>query len=226
MWSMKTNSFAGGAGAEGGDGQAVTVTLVGPMGGSTGQNRASAAARSSAELSTLLNRFRDVPSPIAASDRPSRSGDADKLFKEISQSQGDASEDRKAKPNPGQGAGEGGQAGQSSKANGKDSHAKAVQGVADERGDEGHVNGDMWSQLQTCWRPEARVPITLEIVIDNAGRLALPPKILRPLGAPVDERRLHAEALAIQAVGDCAPFRSGAPVFGRKTYRFAFNPPG
>ena len=50
------------------------------------------------------------------------------------------------------------------------------------------------------------------------------PRIIRPAGAPLDERRLRAEASAIQAVADCAPFRSGAPLWGRKTYRFAFAP--
>ena len=106
------------------------------------------------------------------------------------------------------------------------SHAAAggqgVEGSADARGDNGHVAGDMWSHIETCWRPDAPVPVALEIVIDPGGRLVLPPKIIRPDHAQLDERRLRAEARAIEAVAQCAPFRTGAPLFGRKTYRFQF----
>ncbi len=225
LWSVTSNSFSGGAGAAGGEGQAVTVTLVGPLGGSIGQSRASAAQSSGAELSNLVKKFQDVPSLITAADQPTRRGDADQLFKEISASRSKAAQDdRHTDLAPGQGAGENGQARQTAKAKGADNKAVAVEGHADERGDTGHATGDMWGEIETCWRPVAPVPITLEVVINTSGGLALPPRILRPAGAPVDEKRLRAEASAVQAVADCAPFRSGAPVFGVKTYRFAFNP--
>ena len=228
LWSFTASSFEGGAGSAGGDGSAVTVTLVGPIGGSLGSGQPAAAQRTEAELSTLLGKFRQVPSPIPAADRAAPRGDAAQLFKEISQSRGKTSPDdnSRAQQDKAAGSGENGAADQSAQAKGKDSRAKAVEGHAEERGDQGHMTGDMWSQIETCWRPVAAVPITLEVVIDSYGRLAVPPRILRPQNAAIDERRLHAEAVAVQAVAGCAPFRSGAPVFGRKTYRFAFNPPG
>ncbi len=82
----------------------------------------------------------------------------------------------------------------------------------------------MWAQIQPCWRPQAVVAVTLEVVIDGQGRLVVPPRIVRPADARLDETRLVAEARAVQAVAACAPFRSGLPLFGRATYRFAFAP--
>jgi len=102
--------------------------------------------------------------------------------------------------------------------------ANGVEGKADERGDYGSASGDMWAQIQTCWRPTTAVPVTLELTIDRQGQLALPPRILRPDDAAADETRRRAEAQAVQAVATCAPYASTAPIFGVKTFRFVFAP--
>ena len=221
--STTSGMFMGGAGGAGGGGEAVTVSLVGPVGG-IGEVRdadTSARSRTSAELEKLLQQVRQ-DQPETVTNRPRDDGNLSRLTKELAQSRSAAGAED-ARPRKGQsGVGDSGADDQSAKAQGAQASGKAAEGVADDRGDKGHASGDMWGQIETCWRPEAAVAVTLEVVIDSGGRLALPPRILRPDGARLDERRLIAEARAIQAVAACAPFRSGAPVFGRKTYRFAF----
>ncbi len=216
LWSASGNSFAGGAGAQGGDGDAVMVSLVGPLGGSREHADSNA---EQARLAALLQKVRDPTPESLDAPKPAQHASLEQLFNDLRDAR-TASRARQA-DRPGQG--EGGSQAQSAQAMGAQ-HASAVQGSADERGDTGHMSGDMWSQLQTCWKPQAPVPVTLEVVIDSSGRLALPPRILRPDSATLDERRLRAEAQAIQAVAQCAPFHAGAPLWGRRTYQFAFAP--
>ena len=196
LTSAVTGTFAGGAGRSGeagGDGAAVTVTLVGPVSASSSApSKPTPQSLAAARLDAMARQVRaDEPQTPVVQPAPA-AANLDRLFNEISQSHAAA----------------GGQ---------------GVEGSADARGDNGHVAGDMWSHIETCWRPDAPVPVALEIVIDPGGRLVLPPKIIRPDHAQLDERRLRAEARAIEAVAQCAPFRTGAPLFGRKTYRFQFG---
>ena len=226
--SAPSSAFMGGAGAAGGAGDAVVVSLVGPIGGMQATKAAqNAKASASARLDAMMQKVHaDQPDATPTQDSP-RHDDLGQLFKEIAQSHAaskspknkDADKDTaKSKP----GAGENGAQQQRSTAKGPQAKADAVEGEGDERGDKGRATGDMWDQIETCWRPDAAVPVTLEVVIDSGGRLAVPPRILRPDGARLDEPRLRAEARAVQAVASCTPFRSGAPLFGRKIYRFAF----
>ena len=224
LYSAPSNAFMGGAGAAGGTGEAIVVSLVGPIGGTQPAKAAlRAEAAASARMNAMMQKVHaDQPDATPAQVSP-RSGDLGQLFKEIAQSHAapKSQEDKdaaKARP----GAGENGAQQQRSRAKGPQAKADAVEGDGDERGDKGRAAGDMWDQIETCWRPDAPVPVTLEVVIDSGGRLAVPPRILRPDGARLDELRLRAEARAVQAVANCAPFRSGAPLFGRKIYRFAF----
>lgn len=202
LWTATASSFSGGRGAEPGGGNAITVTLVvaAVINGETARSAPSTATQ--AHLDALLHKVASTSKDALPVDQARPKGDLGKLFGEIQSSHARAEPLAPAKP-PG---------------------VRAVEGHDQERGDLGHVSGDMWSELQTCWKPEAQVPVTLEVVVDSGGRLAAPPRILRPEHAVLDERRLHAEAKAIEAVAKCAPFTSGAPLIGRTTYRFAFNP--
>ncbi len=211
VWSATGASFSGGGGAAGGAGDAVWVSLVGPV-GSIARPKSEAVNAQAAEMDALMHRIRAVTPEALDADQSRPKGDVGKLFDEI------------AKAHPAQTpAGEAGDSRQSQAAKGVQSQGKGVEGAATQRGDQGHAAGDVWGQIQTCWRPEAVVPVTLEVVIDNRGRLTQPPKILRPEKASLDESRLRAEASAVRAVASCAPFKGG-PLFGTRTYRFAFAP--
>ena len=68
----------------------------------------------------------------------------------------------------------------------------------------------------------ATVPVTLLIALNESGRIATPPQIVRPNGAMPDERRLISEARALAAVTACVPYH-GPESFGAKalfTIRF------
>jgi len=69
-------------------------------------------------------------------------------------------------------------------------------------------SGQLWGRVEPCWRDlgsGVRVPVTLEVEFDRAGRLSKPPKILRPDLAPVNEARLRAEGRALAALAACLP---------------------
>ncbi len=215
LWSATSFSLAGGAGAAGGEGDAVVVSLVGPIGRDGRLADADTAARSAAaaRLDALLLKVRaDQPEALPVDKPQPRQGDLGQLFDQIAQSHAPSRA----------GQGDNGQAARAAKPSGAQASGAASQ--AAEHGDKGHATGDMWAQIQPCWRPQTAVAVMLEVVIDGQGRLVVPPRILRPANARLDETRLVAEARAVQAVAACAPFRSGLPLFGRATYRFAFTP--
>jgi hypothetical protein len=84
--------------------------------------------------------------------------------------------------------------------------------------------GGLWGQIEPCWRNlglHPAAPVTLDIVLDPAGRLAAPPRIVRTAGQPVDEPRLRAEAGALAALAQCLP-KSDAR-FGGQAYRLDFS---
>jgi hypothetical protein len=68
------------------------------------------------------------------------------------------------------------------------------------------------------------LPVALEITLDENGRLSLPPKILRPVSASADERRLAAEARAIAAVAACVPYSAPGIVTGGGVFKVDFKP--
>ncbi len=81
-------------------------------------------------------------------------------------------------------------------------------------------SGSLWGFLEPCWRKlpgRSAVPVTLEVVLDGRGMIAIPPRIVRPSGAPTNEARLVAEARALAALGGCLPYHGqdgsrGAPI--------------
>lgn len=84
----------------------------------------------------------------------------------------------------------------------------------------------LWGQVEPCWRklaPKAAVPVTLKVTLDDFGRLAAPPKILRPpIGRP-DEQRLLSEALALQAIQACLPYRVESSAALNREYQLVFG---
>jgi len=69
-------------------------------------------------------------------------------------------------------------------------------------------SGPLWGRVEPCWRDlsaNAHVAVILEVEFDRRGRLAKPPRILRPVSAPVTEDRLRAEGRALAALAACLP---------------------
>lgn len=84
----------------------------------------------------------------------------------------------------------------------------------------------LWGQVEPCWRklaPKGGVPVTLKVTLDDRGRLAAPPKILRPPVGRPDEQRLLSEALALQAIQACLPYRVGDSAAPDREYQLAFG---
>ena len=67
-----------------------------------------------------------------------------------------------------------------------------------------------------------RAAVVLDVALDATGDLRVPPTVVRPATAPVDEPRLQAEAAALAAVAACLP--RGDPRFGGRTWRLEFRP--
>jgi hypothetical protein len=210
-------SWSGGAGAAGADGDAVTVSLVrgdGLTGADAGALSAKARADANA-LDRLMQKIRaDAPNALPASAPQGKTGSAAALLDEIARAHAAQGKDKTGEA-PASGA---------PRPSGPAGQKAAASDHGAQQGAQGQAEGELWGQIQICWKPTAAVPVVLEVVIDSSGRLAAPPAILRPAGAALDEKRLKAEASAVQAVAACAPFRSGAPLFGKRTYRFAFAP--
>lgn len=95
---------------------------------------------------------------------------------------------------------------------------------ADGQADGGAATGNLWGQIEPCWRNlggRVAVPVSLQVTLDANGHLARPPVILRG-NAALDERRLTAEAAALQALGACLP--RGDPRLSGRIYRLDFPP--
>lgn len=97
------------------------------------------------------------------------------------------------------------------------------------RGDRGVgiSSGDFVGQVETCWRNlplRSSTVVALEVVINEKGRLASKPTILRPAGARLDEARLTAEATALAAIQTCLPAKSPPLPGFQKSYRLTFDP--
>lgn len=70
--------------------------------------------------------------------------------------------------------------------------------------------GDLMGQVRPCWSrlpDRSLVPVTLAVTLDAQGRLATPPRIIRPSTTPPDQRRLIAEARALTAIAACLPYQ-------------------
>jgi hypothetical protein len=83
--------------------------------------------------------------------------------------------------------------------------------------------GKLWGAIEPCWRnlgARGRVPVVLEVALDNTGDLRTPPRVIRSTTALINEPRLQAEASALAAIAACVP--RGDLKLGGKTYRLEF----
>ena len=181
------------AGAAGGSGGAMTVTLVGPLGALGGGQPDQVPLRNPTELDTMLQKFRSTdPAPASEPARPrAGGGGAAQLFKEIAEAhQGAAGQEKARSP---------------------------VDGQDDTDG------YDLWAKIRPCWRRASDVVVTLDIAVDSQGRLAWAPKPVRTSATPIGARELLAQSLAAEAAVRCAPFGAAAPAAGEKTFRIVFS---
>jgi hypothetical protein len=124
--------------------------------------------------------------------------------------------------------------GQNSKSNGGAAQlfkeiAEAQAQAAGRQKAEGSVNGqgaangyDLWAKIRPCWQRASGVVVTLDVGVDDQGRLAWAPRPVRGRRASAGPRELLAESLAVQAAVRCAPYREAAPVMGAKVFRITF----
>lgn len=86
----------------------------------------------------------------------------------------------------------------------------------------------LWGQVEPCWqrlKQRTTVPVTLDVVLNDKGGLAAPPRIVRPADGRPNEQRLVAEAQALAAIQACLPYRSRTPLRSGEMYRLNFGNP-
>jgi hypothetical protein len=192
------------------DGEAIEISLGGWEGASQ-TTKASADSSSSASLLKLATRLRTLEPPIYASEPTSRAtGSLEQLL-------------------DGQTSASGlGSSGHGRLANGRslDDGTQEASAVG-KKGTPGNSSANgLWEQIEPCWRrlpQKSQVGVTLEITLDNRGRLSSPPQILRPGSARPDEARLVAETKALNAIQACLPFKAPNAFGLKKTYRIDFR---
>lgn len=82
-------------------------------------------------------------------------------------------------------------------------HASAEVG-----GGDAASSGDLWNAIAPCWRKldyRGQEAVTIEVTLDDRGRLRGPPIVIRSPAALLTERRLKAEAAALSALTACVP---------------------
>jgi hypothetical protein len=215
----------GGAGAEDGEVGAIDISLAGPRGGAR-----AAQTPSSAQLEALFHKILNQQSPVTAPDKPAPPKTSlDKLYDAIDRER--APRDAPAK-RPGQGQTDKGGSGASttgSPTKAPDKQGKPTNPHAADGPGSAASSGWLWGQIEPCWSrlPQvSTVPVTLEIRLDLRGKIAKPPRILRPNTAAPDERRLISEARALAAVTACVPYHGAASGEGLGVYRVDFGAQG
>lgn len=84
----------------------------------------------------------------------------------------------------------------------------------------------LWGQVEPCWRrlkQRSTVLVTLEVVLNDEGGLAAPPRIIRPEGGRPNEQRLVAEAQALAAIQACLPYQARSSLRAGDRYRLDFG---
>ncbi|MBS0297121.1 MAG: hypothetical protein JSR45_12485 [Proteobacteria bacterium] len=205
-----------------GDEETVNVSLAG-LAGSLSSSRQShtAAQRQDDQMDALFRKLTSAqtpnPLPAAAERRPNGS----KLMDLFSPQPQDAPSSD-AKPADDQ-RGDGGQG--SDHGDGKGAaHAAQTKTAEIGRGDGAPSGGAFPSQVDRCWRAlpgHSAVPVVLEVTLSGAGLIATPPRIVRPAGAVLDEKRLISEERAIRALASCVPYRGA--MSGDQTFRLSFH---
>lgn len=210
---------------EGGGGgderEAIVVTLAGRIGAGRPQTQ-----RPASQLDVLYRQIRDQQSPlIAATEKrdPSRTSGKDLL---------DAFDDRRPTKAGEQASGAAriDRGGTGSDLNGSktdhtDKQAKGPPQNSSGAGGHGPAGG-LWGQIKPCWdnSSAAAVPVSLEIVLDHDGKIATPPRIIRPNAAAPDEKRLISEARALAAVAACMPYHGSTSANAKTVFRIDFTP--
>jgi hypothetical protein len=221
--SLKGGPVTGG-GASGDDTEIHTMTVS--LAGLRGAPRQSAATQAD-DLQALFSKIRSEQTGLAASDTPKRpASDVAKLFDVVEPDSrtidtaaggaGSADVDQ-----GGHGAAAGSdtntQAAKSAKGNGPHKVAGAGSDAS---------AGNLWLQIKPCWSQlpnVSNVQVTLEISLNDRGRIAVPPKIMRESTGAPDQARLIAEARALTAVTACVPYHPAALSGSTRLFRVEFG---
>lgn len=196
-----------GAQARLGEGDSVEVMLSGWEGAAARARKGvDQPATAESRLNDLMERLRAVNSPLYVTPQKTSppAGGLASLF--------DAPATADGKGKQGEGAGAAGRR--------DDGGDRADTALSSRVGDAASGNssaGGLWSQIEPCWNRlpmRSAMPVTLEISLSGDGRLAKPPRILRPDIRRPEEDRLVAEARALQAISACLPY-GGAQGLGR-----------
>lgn len=210
-----------GVGAGAGEEKGIVVSLVGRKGDPVSAGSTSGGSNQQDPMAHLFRRLQaDSPVyiPQQSSSAKAQSNISD-LFDAIDRGRADRRQSA-ARDSGQNGSADGASSSKGQAAQGKSTDSRSQSGGS------ALSSGKLWSQIARCWRPQgATVPVTLEVVLDGRGRIAIPPRILRPTTTPPNGQRLVAETRAIQAVASCAPFDLPGFGPGRQTYRFDFVPP-
>lgn len=199
-----------------GEGEAIQVSLSGREGAtSTAASTAAADAPEASSLEALADRLQRVESDLFAEEQkpaPSSSSLAD-LFGSTGATSGKGR----------QGAG--------ADASGKDASGGQRERTdqASRQGDGGDAQsaGDLWGQVEPCWRAlpqRSTAVVTLEVTLNDKGRLATKPRLVRNSIGQLDEAHLVAEAAALMAIQACLPSKARALPGMIKSYRLTFAP--
>lgn len=197
-------------------GDAVLVSLSGWEGAPAGgRASASPAAKDADSLAKMIERLRLEQSDLTASKEQSARppGDLNKLFSAIGEVAGTG---RK---------GQGRDAAGGAPDRGRQQQTASASAAGDPSDDVS--SGDLWGQVEPCWKrlpQRSMTPVSLEVVLNDRGGLAIPPKIIRAPGAAPDETRLVAEARALTAIAACLPYKSVALPGSKRTFRLTFQP--
>jgi len=202
------------------DSNAIVVTLAGRIGAAQVQS-----AQPASQLDLLFRQLHDEQSPLtadAAKHDPSQSS-AQQLL--------DAVDDQRPTKaaNQGSGKAETDRGGTGASLSGSKTEAeKQTKGPPQTStgagGSGASAGGGLWGQIKPCWDKlgAATVPVSLEIILDRNGKIATPPRIIRPDGAAPDEKRLISEARALAAVAACVPYHAPASGKAQSGFRVDF----
>ena len=204
---------SGGGGAQSADENAVAVSLAQLSG-----RRAAAADPQAQTLAAIYQKVLSAQGEVDTNDHKRTPHDSvQRLFDAVDRAEG-----------RGAGRDQGNDAG----AEGADSQAKAQTRGGRQAMTPGGGPGatasaaSLWGAIEPCWRSvpqSSRVPVTLIVTLDEAGRVASPPLIVRPLAGQIDETRLISEARALAAISACTPYHSADFLGGQRRFTIAFG---
>jgi hypothetical protein len=222
--SLKGGPVTGGGASGETDSEAHTITIS--LAGLRGAPHEATAAPAD-DMQALFAKIRSEQSTLAASDTPTPPrGNVAKLFDVVEP-------DSKAvdTANGGAGRADVDQGGRGATA-AVDANARADPGA---KGQGPHhvagpgsdaSAGKLWLQIRPCWSQlpnVSSVPVTLEISLNDQGRIAVPPKIMRESTGAPDQARLIAEARALTAVTACVPYHPAALSGSTRLFRVEFG---